>query len=255
LSFEKTLLEPANPPIASGQVITFSLTITNTSNQAVVKLPVQDRFDPDQLTFLQAAPPPDLTASGIFTWTDLLSSFGLNDLPPNATISTTMSFLVNSLPDTTTAVINKVDLVGVRRDNSTRPIYCSSSVSVAATPPTPTPTATPDDDDDDDDETPRPTRTPSPAVTVTPGGTSPATPEGTPPHGTPEGHHPNGTPGAQPPPGTTVAILPYSPVLPVNLLPETGTRDVETGPDGGFWLLGLIVLGAGSMIYLHWRKR
>lgn len=251
LSFEKKLLAPDTLPIASGQVITFSLTITNASNQTVVSLPVQDRFDQSQITFLQARPSPDMTASGVFTWSNLLNSLGLSALPPNATVRTTMTFLVNSLPSTTTAIINRVDLVGVRRDNNTRPLYCSNFVRLAATPDAPTPTPPPDDDDDDDGgETPAPTRTPSPVGTVTPGGTSSATP-----NGTPGGSSPNGTPGAQPPGGTPVAILPYSPVLPVNLLPETGTREVESGPDGGLWLLGLIVIGAGSMIYLNWRKR
>ena len=68
LEVNKTLIDPVTPTVTSGQPITFSLTITNVSGSNVNVLPVQDTFDPAQLTFVNASPPPDSITSGVITW-------------------------------------------------------------------------------------------------------------------------------------------------------------------------------------------
>jgi hypothetical protein len=194
----------------------------------------------------------------------------LSNLAPNATLRSTMTFLVNSLPSTTTTVINQVDLVGVRREGNTRPVSCSTFINLGANlPPTLTPTPT---DEHDGGETPAPTKTASPGPTTTPGAGTPGTGTpgvgtpgpgtpgpGTPGPGTPDAGTPGpgtpgaGTPGAGAPgPGTPGAA---STIFPVNILPETGSRAASPGRERETWLTGLICLGVAGLLYLRWQSQ
>jgi hypothetical protein len=131
-------------------------------------------------------------------------------------------------------VVNEVTLFLVRREGSALPISCRSFASLLASPPPPPP----DDDDDDGGEPPSPSPTPTPArvPTVIPEAPSPA----------------EGAPGAGP---AEEASVEPPPLLPVKLLPETGTREAETGHPGAERPWGLVCLGLGALLYLYGQRR
>lgn len=220
LQIAKTLLDPANGPATWGQVITFGVTITNTSSQVTItQLALHDTFAATDLTFLQASPPPDMVSEGVLTWTNLISD-GL--LLPNETIDLTAAFQVNPVPPTITEIINQVNFDNVLHDAGITRIVCTTETWVSIVAPTATPTAT---------ATPRPPSAPNPSPTA--GATLP--------------------PSGMSSPMVTPAITPTGTILPVNLLPETGERLEK--PIGSWYLAGLLGLGiiVGAMMYRHRR--
>jgi uncharacterized repeat protein (TIGR01451 family) len=128
LELGKTLIDPASGFVTSGQVITFGLTITNTSSATQTEIRLQDTFDGNLLTFLRTNPPPDLTATGVITWNDLTATFG--DLLPGASLNITLSFVVNPLPPTIPDTINVASIVEASGNNILLPISCSDSATV-----------------------------------------------------------------------------------------------------------------------------
>jgi uncharacterized repeat protein (TIGR01451 family) len=109
-------------------VITFGLTITNTSSATQTEIRLQDTFDGNLLTFLSANPPPDLTATGVITWNDLTTTFG--DLLPGAPLNVIVSFVVNPLPPTIPDTINVASIVEARGNNTFLPVACSDDAIV-----------------------------------------------------------------------------------------------------------------------------
>ncbi|MFN8454878.1 MAG: hypothetical protein U0401_09460 [Anaerolineae bacterium] len=128
LQVSQTLIDPAAGLAVSGQVVTFSLAITNIGSSTVTQLPLRDTFNETYLTFLSANPPPNLTASGVFTWTDLTNTLG--DLAPGATVSTTVSFVVNQVPPTVPNTLVTATVLKARRSDNAFPLTCSANGQV-----------------------------------------------------------------------------------------------------------------------------
>ena len=128
LAVNKTLIDPADGLVVSGQTITFSLAITNNGTDTIVSLPLQDTFNEAHLSFLNATLPPDITASGVITWNDLTSTLG--DLSPGATFNVTANFVVDQIPATITNTLNTLIVVGARRSNSPTPLTCRDQALV-----------------------------------------------------------------------------------------------------------------------------
>jgi uncharacterized repeat protein (TIGR01451 family) len=212
MQITQTLIDPASGPVSSGQVITFNLSITNTGATTITTLPIAESYDAGDLTFLNATPAPDITATGVITWNDLTNVLG--DLPPNTSVSLTINFVVNQLPPGANTTDLAVTVRNARRQNSPVPLTCSSNANLILAAPTPTPTPTP---------TATPTRPPSSDCDDCQGnGRREKTPTPTP---------------------VTVAVAPAptATVLPpVTFLPETGLRGASVGMEtviGGVLLL------------------
>ena len=220
---DKRLLNPANGLASAGQIITFGLTITNTGNISITKLPLRDTFDESHLTFLTAAPPPHLTASGVITWSDLATPTLGGPLPPNGTIGITLTFAVDQIPATITTTLNVARVEGALGSDGSRLPPAEADAPVNFLPP-PTPTPQPDDDDDD---LPPPTATPIPPPASPPKIEIPPTPTEAP------AILPTPTPPAMPSPTVTPTVLP------VKILPETGQRPSPPSTPWCFLLLGL----------------
>jgi uncharacterized repeat protein (TIGR01451 family) len=218
-AMSKTLIDPPGGLVdpEPGQVITFSLSITNTGAVTITRLPVWDQFDERVLTFRSASVPPDLTAAGVITWTDLTVPFG--DLPPDASIGGLLSFAVDyPLPPGVARTNNVVLGEGVQDSlERTQAITCGvaslSLPSPTPTVPVQTPAVTPPVNYPDTPEPPTETPTP-PVQTPTPGTGTPTPGTGTPTLGMGTPTPGTGTPGF--PGGGT-------PTLSVLLLPETGS--------------------------------
>jgi uncharacterized repeat protein (TIGR01451 family) len=223
LQITETLIDPVSGPINVGQVVTFNLTITNTGSTTITSLPLEETFNASDLTFRSSTPAPDITSTGVITWTDLTTTLG--DLLPNSTVSLTLSFTVNQVPATgnTTLVATVRDAL---RQNSPVPLTCSSNASLGLGSPTPTPT-------------PTPTATPtSPSSSCDDCG----------------GNGKRDTPTPTP---ITVAVVPApSPAVvpPVNFLPETGLRDISAATE--MVIGGTLLLAFGSLIvFLRFRRK
>ncbi len=249
LEVKKTLISPASGIAQSGEVVTFSLAITNTGGSfTVTKLPLKNSFDETYLTFNSASPPPNTQAAGEVSWDDLVVTFGRN-LPPGDTFNLTTSFTVNEIANETSTTV-RANVLGAVRDDNWPPLVCYNEAAVRLappppppptptppppTPPPPTPTPPPPDEpppppdggDDDDDENPTPTPTPTP---IPPTATAEATPVAMiPPTETPSG-------------------------LPVSILPETGTITTSTGKADMSILLLLVLGGTSAVIFYRWLK-
>lgn len=233
MQISETLIDPVSGPISAGQVVTFGLTITNTGTTTITTLPLEERFNASHLTFLNAAPAPSITATGVITWSDLTNTFG--DFLPNTSISLTISFVVNQLPPAINNTTLAATVRNALRQNSPVPLICTGEANLAFAAPTPTPTRT---------STPvsptptSPSRTPTPTSSGGGGNSTPRPPTLTP------------TP-------IPVAVVPAATatVLPVTFLPETGLW--ETQPSSLWlagWLLLLILPGAGALVFLLRRK-
>jgi uncharacterized repeat protein (TIGR01451 family) len=129
LEVKQTLVSPANGFASVGQVITFSLTITNLSSSIITQIPLQDTFDETLLTLLNSNPPPDLSSSGVFTWTDLTTTFG--DLAPGAAFSATITFVVDQTPPSNPNTLNTTTVLKARRSDNAFPLTCSDQAAVS----------------------------------------------------------------------------------------------------------------------------
>lgn len=218
----KTLIDPPGGLADPGDVITFSLTITNTGNSAITTLPLRDEFDANILTFQSASLPPDTPIPGQLGWTDVT---GAGDLPPATSLNVLLSFTVNNpIPSNEPGTINVALAEGVlSSDGINQAIRCGEAGVSFVT------------------ATPTPTLTPTPTATATRGkgngdGKKTATP--TPPR--------TGTPP------TTVILTPTPAVL---LLPETGVSDPGAVPLWPWVALPALGLLLGWSIYRHRDKR
>ncbi|GIK42093.1 MAG: hypothetical protein BroJett011_59260 [Chloroflexota bacterium] len=227
LQITETLIAPTSGPVSIGQVVTFSLTITNTGSTTVTTLPVQQNFNASYLTFLNAVPAPTITTTGVITWDDLTNTFG--DLQPTEFVNLTISFIVSSLPPTANNTSLAVTVRDALRQNSPVPLTCSSNVNLNFAVPTPTPTPT---------STPTSTRPSSSCDDCQGNGDKEKTPTPTP---------------------ITVAVVPVpsATVLPpVTFLPETGLREAQVGSrEAGIALLALAIVGGLGSAWLFRRRR
>jgi hypothetical protein len=76
-----------------GDEITFEITIENRNTRPIHILPLEDDYDPAQLTFVSADPAPDNvdTVNGLITWNDLIPGIG-HDLEYQETTTVTVVF-------------------------------------------------------------------------------------------------------------------------------------------------------------------
>jgi uncharacterized repeat protein (TIGR01451 family)/MYXO-CTERM domain-containing protein len=143
----KTLVDPASGTVDPGQVITFNITITNTGTITIPQLPLSDVFDPAFLTFRDASFTPDITATGVLTWTDLIPELSPGGLPPASTLPLTLSFTVRDPLPSREDTFNRVFSQGVPGEDgiqqeSTRCARAVVSFATSTSTPTPTPTRT-----------------------------------------------------------------------------------------------------------------
>lgn len=221
LQVNKTLIDPPGGVANVGQVVTFSLTITNTSGITITKLPIRDTFDDTYLTFRSASPVnPDVQATGVISWTDLVPTFGV--LTPTKTISLLISFTVDQVPPGN-STSTRGTVFRAERSDGQAPLVCYNdalvSVAAAAAPPP----SGGGDSGGGEPSPPTPTPTPIPATPVAQLAVPVATPSG----------------------------------LPVTILPETGIREkTNTGrPVFGILAAVLAVIGIGAKIlYTTTRK-
>lgn len=237
----KTLTDPPGGEAEPGQVITFSVTITNTGVVSITELPLRDEFDPNYLTFRSAdVVPDDDTVPGVVTWLDLISALTIGDLPPQGVINLSLSFdVADNLPTDINETLNIVLSEGVQGGDGIRQAIVCDEASVSFAPPPETPTPTP-----------TPTSTSQPP-TITPTPTPTATPK--PPD---DGGEPEPTPTPTPPPTPPQTPSVVSPPTPaVLLLPETGVGHYSKAkPVWPFLLLPGLGLLAGWVVYRRLNK-
>lgn len=222
LQITKTLIDPASGPVKPGQVITYNLTITNTGSATITTLPLEEAYTPNHLTFLNAVPTPDITTNGLITWTDLTIVAG--DLQPNASVSLTLSFLVNQPSPTVNNTSLTATVRSAFRQSSPIPLTCSNNANLVfagppappVNPPPPSSSNDNDDEDDNDNNSKAPTPTPTPISVA------------------------------------GIPATPAAPAFPVAFLPETGLR----GAGKAGWAIAggvmLVVLGGFA---LHFRRK
>ena len=98
VTMSKTLNTPE--PVRPGEVMSFTISITNNGDTTLAVVPLSDTYDPDYLTYLNATPTPSddeaTERNGTILWTDLTATppngTG-NDLAPNGTIDVTVWFI------------------------------------------------------------------------------------------------------------------------------------------------------------------
>ena len=157
-----------------GQPVSFVISLRNDGAADIVKLPLEDLFNPEYLAFSAARPAPDSIAPDRIAWNDVLPLIGRTRLRPNEVVTVTTVFTALKAFDG--AGINRAAANGVQdefQNAVAAPRQADVPVRIiddqAATT-VPTVAATP---------TPRRSRTPSatatPELTMTPEAT--ATPE------------------------------------------------------------------------------
>jgi uncharacterized repeat protein (TIGR01451 family)/LPXTG-motif cell wall-anchored protein len=157
----KTLEPPEYTPEV-GLPVTFTIRIKNDGAADLVRLPLEDTYDPAVLAFNYAVPTPTLviTATGVISWADLTAFFG--PIPGDTTITVTVVF--TALKDIETSV-NQAQVVGARDEFGNDLAAGQDQVPIRILPlpaPTSTPTATPEEEES------APTPTPTPIPTLTP---------------------------------------------------------------------------------------
>ncbi|MDX1520582.1 MAG: hypothetical protein R3264_03055, partial [Anaerolineae bacterium] len=224
---DKRVIQPANQLAKTGEEVIFGITITNTGNLTITKLPLQDTFIEDDLSFVAAQPlPPDSQIpAGVLTWNDLIGFFG--PLLPSNRVALTLTFVVDPIPPSRESTQNIALVSGAEADDIPLPPL-DDDVRIFF----PTPPGKEDTTDDEGDPTPlpkappnppdiRPRTTPDPNAPVPPGSGAPG----------------SGGGDFSPPGG---AAQPTGTVLPVVLLPETGERSVAPT----LWpLLAFVIVG------------
>ena len=93
VTMSKTLNTPE--PVRPGEVMSFTISITNNGDTTLAVVPLSDTYDPDYLTYLNATPTPSddeaTERNGTILWTDLTAAPG-SDLAPNGVINVTVWF-------------------------------------------------------------------------------------------------------------------------------------------------------------------
>lgn len=93
-----------------GEYLTFTIQIRNTGSVVVTTLPLVDDYDPAVLQPILSRmdPPPDLTDTGVMTWTDLTNFPAFGDLAPGESITVVTVFRAIGISDN---VINHAAVV------------------------------------------------------------------------------------------------------------------------------------------------
>ncbi len=137
---EKTLDAGVLPQ--AGQRITFTIRVQNAGLVDVVRLPLEDIFDPTALQFIASEPMPDTIEPGKLTWDNILTAPRPMRLPPNEFISITTVFTaLKGIEETTNSarVVGAGDSFG----NNLAPAADDVPIRIIGAPGTATPTRTP----------------------------------------------------------------------------------------------------------------
>ncbi len=214
------VIDPADSMASAGQIVTFSLVITNTGSETITTFPLHNTFETQYLSLQNTAPPPDAIEPGQLSWNDLTNTFG--DLAPSAAMNLTVNLAVldNLPPDAIETSLRVIGSGGMLSNGVILPT-CSDITALNIKPAQAPPSL--------------PTSTPTSTVTSEP----PDNPTQPPP---------------STPAGTPVAInipAPTSTVFPVNLLPETGQREtLDTAGTAWSWL---VFVGIIASVCWLWR--
>ena len=156
---EKSMLEGLTPQV--GDLITFTIVLTNTGYITMTRATLVDTYDPTMMSFYYAAPPPDIVdaVTGVLTWTNIAAQVG--GIPGRSTLTIITVFTATSASAT---LVNHAQIVaaGDWYDNDMEGGADDVPIIIIDRPTTPTP------------ETPAPTArpqatpTPAPTLTVTP---------------------------------------------------------------------------------------
>lgn len=210
----KTLNDPANGQTQRGKIVTFGIGITSTGNISITRLPLEDTFIEDHLTYISSEPfSPDTVASGLLKWDNLAADTRFGPLPPGRRIDLTVRFQVDNVPLSVISTTNIALVRGAQGSDGILLPPISDSENVFLPTPTPKPS---------ENENPPPIIPPSTAIP--PPIIRPPTPTfipGTTPTLTPL----PGTPTVTPSPSLFGSPTPTG--LPVALLPETGYTPVS----------------------------
>ncbi len=165
---EKALLQGLSPQV--GQLLTFTITITNQGYVTLTQVPLVDDYNPEWMEFFYASPPPDavFTATGILSWTDVTSWTG--DIPPFRAVTVTTVFTAlasaDDLPLNRAEVANARDWYGNDLAGGADEVPITI-IPRPTPPPTPVPTSTPSSPPQDQPPPgPTPTGPPSPTPAV-----------------------------------------------------------------------------------------
>ncbi len=106
VTIEKALL--ADMIRADAPAVSFAITIRNTGAADLVRVPVDDLFDPSYLRFVSAQPAPDRAdpITGSLGWDNILAGLGLSRLKPGEVVTATTTFAVLAPIDN--LVVNRI---------------------------------------------------------------------------------------------------------------------------------------------------
>lgn len=130
VTFEKTLSVGQDDYVQAGDLVSFTIRITNTGSTRVDELPLADTYDTDYLSYESATiTPDDETDDGILDWTDLTGAGGLE---PGSSLSVGVNFrALSSVIDTE----NSTEAAGASDENSDPLETVSSSATASITSP------------------------------------------------------------------------------------------------------------------------
>ncbi|MEI7901194.1 MAG: DUF11 domain-containing protein, partial [bacterium] len=89
----KRVFSPSGRPVAIGEQLVFSITVTNTGAVPVFTVPLTDTFNTNLLSFVSATPPESFHAGGTLTWNNL----GLLAVGGSTTVTTRFNVLTNGI--------------------------------------------------------------------------------------------------------------------------------------------------------------
>ena len=118
---DKTLVAPTNGIVSAGDLVTYTVAITNSSpmsaSNTITNFTLQETYNDGYLTFRTAIPTPTVTATGVITWSDLTTTFG--DLVPGATFNLTIAFEVAATPASPITITNVTSGIQPARSDGT----------------------------------------------------------------------------------------------------------------------------------------
>jgi uncharacterized repeat protein (TIGR01451 family) len=134
LAVSKVLNTPE--PVRVGDILSFTIRITNTGSTAIAVLPLADDYDRDYISYMNATPASDdNTNDGTVNWTDLTVSFGSN-LAPGAFFDVVVRFMAMRDTGLSGPTVNTASVSGAEDVNGNTPDPVDDSDDVAVLAPT-----------------------------------------------------------------------------------------------------------------------
>jgi uncharacterized repeat protein (TIGR01451 family) len=127
----KQVTDPYSATAQVGDVVTFTLRLTNTGVSTMTVLQLADFFDPHYLAYSASLPPADTVLSNTLIWNDLTTVWG--DVAPGQVREVVMSFVALTVTDVTT---NTAALVGENDCGCSLPVVLADPALLTIRPPT-----------------------------------------------------------------------------------------------------------------------